>query len=472
VRNRVVILGAGPAGTGAAYQLALRGDTPVVVLEQQARVGGNAGSFELEGTWVDYGSHRLHPACDPDILRDLRRLLAGDLLDRPRHGRILLQGRWIHFPLKPIDLLLRLPKRFALGVAADMISKRLGRGSDAEETFASILQRGLGRTICENFYFPYARKLWGLAPEELAATQARRRVSGNSFAKLLRKLATAVPGLKPAGAGRFFYPRCGYGQISERLHETACRHGAEFIFEARVTEVACERNGVAAVHYEHRGEQHTIRTNTVWSTLPVTLLARMLRPAAPAAVLDATSRICYRGMVLIYLVLQQDRFTEYDAHYFPDTTIPISRLSEPKNYSGTTEPRGRTVLCAELPVDPSSLEWQMTDEQLGEALCRWLALAGLPVRVPVRRVVTRRLRQAYPVYRQDYEQHFATIDRWLGTIEGLLTFGRQGLFAHDNTHHALYMAYSAVKCLQQDGSFDRQSWARFREIFETHVVED
>jgi protoporphyrinogen oxidase len=177
-------------------------------------------------------------------------------------------------------------------------------------------------------------------------------------------------------------------------------------------------------------------------------------------------------MILIYLVLGQRQFTEYDAHYFPEEAIPISRLSEPKNYSGTSIPPDRTVLCAEVPSSPTSPEWGMTDRELGNAVCTWLAHAGLPVGSPVRGVVTRRLRQAYPIYRAGYEEHFAALDKWVGQFEGLLTFGRQGLFAHDNTHHALYMAFAAVQCLKRDGEFDGQRWREFRKTFESHVVED
>src|SRR5271169_1082576 len=155
---RVLILGAGPAGVGAAYQLARRGIAQATVLEQRDIVGGNAGSFEVDGIWADYGSHRLHPACDPEILADLRELLGTDLLSRPRHGRIWLRGRWIHFPLKPLDLMFHLPPQFAFGVAGDMVRKVLRSRDSRPETFSSVLERALGRTICRDFYFPYARK--------------------------------------------------------------------------------------------------------------------------------------------------------------------------------------------------------------------------------------------------------------------------------------------------------------------------
>ena len=145
---------------GAAWQLVKQGKADVTVLEQRDDVGGNAGSFEVAGMQVDYGSHRLHPACEPRILDDLRELLGDDLLSRPRHGRIRLQGRWIHFPLKPQDLALRLPLSFSGGVALDMTRKLvLPARKNGHETFTSVLERGLGSTICRDFYFPYAVKI-------------------------------------------------------------------------------------------------------------------------------------------------------------------------------------------------------------------------------------------------------------------------------------------------------------------------
>ena len=114
----------------------------------------------------------------------------------------------------------------------------------------------------------------------------------------------------------------------------------------------------------------------------------------------------------------------------------------------------------------------MSDDELGAEFCRWLGELGLPVTCPVRRTETRRLAHAYPVYDVDYEHHFNTVDDWLLGLDGLLVFGRQGLFAHDNTHHAFAMAYGAVDCLGKDGKIDAQRWAAYREEFSHHTVED
>ena len=148
---RVVILGAGPAGLGAACKLAQRG-FDVTVVERNAALGGNAGSFTFSGMAVDFGSHRLHPSCAPELLADIREMLGDDLLDRPRHGRIRLRGRWVGFPLKFANLLSNLPLSFTAGAGIDSLKKIASKPGG--ETFADVLEQGLGKTICRDFYFP------------------------------------------------------------------------------------------------------------------------------------------------------------------------------------------------------------------------------------------------------------------------------------------------------------------------------
>lgn len=484
---RVVILGAGPAGVGAARQLRLREDARVTVVEQRESVGGNAGSFTLAGQRVDYGSHRLHPACDPEILSDIREMLGDELVRRPRHGRIRLRGRWIHFPLRPLDLLLRLDRAFALGALRDSLLGVLpgvsaaggpdgdgGAGTDGEEgdDFASVLEASLGPTICRDFYFPYARKIWGREPDELSAVQARRRVSANSVGKLVRKVLGRLPGVKPAGFSHFYYPKDGYGRISEAYAEDARRRGAEFLLGWSASSV---RRGPAdggwTVVAERDGETRELPADYVWSTVPIPLLARLVRPSAPEEVLEAAGSIRYRSMLLVYLALGTDRFSEYDAHYFPGEDVSITRLSEPKNYAGVDRPAGRTTLCAELPCSEEDPVWEAGDDELAGRVADDLAAAGIPLPAAPERTHVVRLSHAYPIYLSGYEEPFGRLDRWATALPGILTYGRQGLFAHDNTHHALAMAYAAADCLE-GGAFDRERWADYREDFEEHVVED
>jgi protoporphyrinogen oxidase len=407
-------------------------------------------------------------------MEDIRALLGDDLVRRPRHGRIRLRGRWIHFPLDPLDLALRLPPSFVGGAVADLLlgAFRWRCKSARAETFASVLEAGLGSTICREFYFPYSRKIWGLPPEQLSATQARRRVSADSLSKMLRKVLRAVPGVKKAGSGFFYYPKGGFGQITDSLYRSAVGDGVEFHLGARLESIEATSGGGSCVRFESDGEVVERRADEIWSTISISDLIGLLKPAAPSPVLEASERIEYRSLILAYLVLRQGRFSEFDAHYFPELHIPIARLSEPKNYGNVQSPADRTVLCAELPCSTSDPIWSMSEGELGSSICDWLQSASIPVRAPIEKVVVRRMDRAYPVYRRGHDEYFDRVDGWLGRMENLISFGRHGLFVHDNIHHALHMAYAAVKCLNDDGGFDRARWSAFRAVFETHVVED
>jgi protoporphyrinogen oxidase len=469
---RVVVLGAGPAGLGAALGLARKGHE-VTVIEQADRVGGNAGSFELAGVQVDYGSHRFHPASDPEVFALVQALLGSDLLERPRHGRIRLLGRWIHFPLKLVDLVQNAHPRFTSGVALDMGRKLLpSRAAHGEaDTFASVLQRGLGATICREFYFPYARKIWGLEPEDISPTQAYKRVSAGSISKLLKRLLRSNrTNDRAKRKDIFYYPRKGYGQICDAMKTAAEAAGAEIRLKSSVSSVELATSG-HRTEIESESGREVLVSDRVWATIPVKALVERVAPAAPPAIVAAAAQLQLRAMLLVYLVLDTDQFTEFDAHYFPEEGLPFTRVSEPKNYAASGQPKGVTVLCAEIPCDRNDAIWSRSNAELGELVRDGLARVGLPVRCRVVEVAVRRLPAAYPIYIRGYETAFEQVDEWLNSLDGLLAFGRQGLYAHDNTHHALFMAQAAVNCLR-DGGFDRDAWQRYRQQFASHVVED
>jgi protoporphyrinogen oxidase len=458
-RADLVVLGGGPAGVGAAYRAAQRG-LDVVLLERGDRVGGLAGSFEVAGVRVDHGSHRLHPTTDPVILAELRQLLGDDLQLRRRNGRIRLAGRWIAFPLRPADLARRLPPSFAAAALRDTATSPFRRAR--ADTFAEVLRAKLGPAMCERFYFPYARKLWGLEPGEIAGEQARRRVGADSPLALVRRALAGGRGPR----GVFWYPRRGYGQLSEALAEAAAAAGATLRLGAEVTGVRFPDDRATV----EVGGAEPIEAGRVFSTLPLPLLARLTEPAPPEHALAAASKLAYRAMVLVYLALRRPRYTEFDAHYLPEAWTPVTRVSEPKNYRDGDDPADTTVLCAEIPCALGDETWSADDDALAAVVLDALGHAELPRAQPFE-VVVRRVPRVYPVYRVGYERSLEELEAWAAAQPRLLSFGRQGLFVHDNAHHALAMAWEAAAALTADG-FDEASWSRARERFATHVVED
>ena len=449
----VLILGGGPAGLGAALRVAQTGRS-VRVLEREQFVGGLAASFEVAGQRVDHGSHRLHPYTPEPIMATLRSLLGDDLQQRPRHGRIRMAGRFVAFPPQATDLLRHFPPALSARLAFDMATSPFRR--PRADTFAEVVRASLGPTMTERFYAPYVEKLFGVPATGLAGELARRRVGARSASALVRRVVKPDP-----RRGVFFYPRRGYGQISEVLADAAVAAGADIVTGTEVA--AIDAGGVKTAD----GTTH--EAPMIWSTLPLALVAKLAN--APDDVMAASARLETRALLLVYLALPTRQWTEFDAHYFPEADVVLSRISECKNYRDSADdPRDVTVLCAEVPCALGDVRWNASADALADEVRGALARSVLPTPPPIE-VAVRRVPRAYPVYRLGYEQPFATLDQWATSLPNVVHFGRQGLFAHDNTHHALAMAWAAADALTADG-LDERAWADARTTFATHVVED
>ena len=459
----LLILGAGPAGLAAAWRAARRGYS-VVVLERAHVVGGMAGSFEVGGVRVDHGSHRLHPATPPYLIDELRSLLGDDLQLRRRNGRLRLAGQWLGFPLRATELVKTLPVSTMARIGLDAAAAPLRRGRT--DSYATALRQSLGGTLYDALYGPYAVKLWGLPGEQIDVEQARRRVTADTPWKIAVRMLRG----QSDGQGRvFYYPRRGFGQIVEALAEAATAAGAEIRLGTEVQQIHaspadCVRVGT---------DSGDLLGNRVFSTLPLPVLARMSHPPPAPAAVEATGRLRFRAMVLVYLTHAGGRWTDYDAHYLPGAESPVSRISEPANYrESAADPLDRSVVCAEIPCAAAGTDpiWQASDADLGELVRDTAARIGLP---PLRPggVVTKRLGHVYPIYEIGYQDSLRGVDTWAAGLPRVTTFGRLGLFAHDNTHHALAMGYDAVDALTS-GGFDEPAWAAARARFAAHVVED
>ena len=211
--------------------------------------------------------------------------------------------------------------------------------------------------------------------------------------------------------------------------------------------------------------------DTIVSTVPISRLVSLVS-GAPDSVRTAAASLRYRSMVLLYLVLETGQFSSYDCHYFPERPIVFSRMSEAKNYSGVSTPENRTGLCFEIPCRFGGRLWQATDGQLAEIVLQGLRRCRMHLKADISSVFTRRLSHAYPIYEIGYERHLSSAADYLDGFANLVRIGRQGLFLHDNVHHALEMGSMAADCVNADGTFDQNRWARFKRCIDRYTVED
>lgn len=422
-----------------------------------------AGSFSVAATRVDYGSHRLHPNTDPRVLSDLQDLLGSDLQLRPRNGRLRVAGSWVGFPLRPADLARRLPPTLVARIGAQSLTAPLRRSTPG--SYAEALRGSLGPALYESLYEPFARKLWGLPGAALDVEQARRRVTADTAWKIAAKMLRRRRG--NAQGQVFHYPVRGFGQIPEALADAAVGSGTDLRLHTNVAGVDVLDDRVRLT----TDTGATFSAPQVFSTIPLPVLARITEPAPPAGALLAAAGLTFRAMLLVYVVHAGRPWTTYDAHYVPAASTPVSRISEPANYrESRDDPADSTVLCFEIPCSVDDEVWAATDHELATLAADTVSRLGLPP-LSVVGVETRRLRRVYPIYATGYQRHLEGIDSWADGLARVTTFGRLGMFVHDNSHHAMAMAYDAVDALG-DGGFDAAAWASARRRFAGHVVED
>ncbi|MBS1265540.1 MAG: Ferredoxin--NADP reductase [Acidimicrobiaceae bacterium] len=446
----VLVVGGGPCGLSATYAAARRG-LSVEVIEASPHLGGMAASFSVRGQRVDYGSHRLHPTMPPHVRSLLDDLMGPDLQVRPRNGRLRLRDRWVAFPLRVSDLITSMPPALAAASACDLLTRPLRRHPAV--SYADVVLSGLGDTALSEFHGPMAHKLWGVPAEQLDASLAHKRISVRSPSRLAKTILHRQTGRT------FLYPRLGYGQIVESLAHSAEALGARLTIDTTVRSLAPGSHTVVELSDQRRVEARRV----LW-TAPRTALATAT--AAPGE----THSVPMRSLVLVYLVLPVNRYTEFDAHYVPDREVAFSRLSEPRNYRDGPDPGEQTVLCAEIPANTGDHCWTAGDDELAAMVTDGMARCDLP-EVPIDGIEVRRLPSVYPVLMIPGTGNPAGVPEPSET-QGVTLLGRQGLSVADNLHHVIDMGLSAIDCVGDDGAWDASSWAAHRERFDGFVVED
>src|ERR1700739_760603 len=194
-RHKAVIVGAGPAGLTAAYELCKNGQ-PVVVLESDPRyVGGISLTVEYHGYRLDIGGHRFFSK-SREIEELWTEILGADLLERQRSSRICYRGKFFSYPLKPFETL------SALGVmesALCVLSFLKARAMPVRDpkSFEDWVANEFGERLFRIFFKTYTEKVWGMSCKEISADWAAQRIKG------LDLTTAVVDGLKRSlGLGR------------------------------------------------------------------------------------------------------------------------------------------------------------------------------------------------------------------------------------------------------------------------------
>jgi protoporphyrinogen oxidase len=506
----VVIIGAGPAGLTAAWELAEAGVRDIVVLEATRNIGGLSQSIEYKGNRIDIGGHRFfsksdwvmdwwtrmlplaaspgQDAGDQDLVlayqgkqRTLDRVAAASesdarvMLVRKRLSRIYFDGKFFDYPLKAnLETALKLGlwrcARFGASYVWSMLFPRR-----PERSLEDFFINRFGRLLYLQFFKEYTEKVWGTPCDKISAEWGAQRVKSLSIAKALLH-AVLKPFRRGGGLGaaqqtslieRFLYPKYGPGLMWETTVEQLRARGVRFEFEAQVTKLEQAGGKIRAVRARlPDGTERRYEAGSFVSTMPVRDLVLGLEPAAPQGPREIADGLEYRDFITVGLLYRRLMRTPAGSGplnivpdnwiYIQESGVKVGRLQIFNNWSPYLVKDPQTVwIGMEYFCREGDELWSMTDadlRRLGVEEMRRLNLADAADHLDG---VVIRMPKAYPGYYGTYAR-FDELRRYLDAIPNLFLVGRNGMHRYNNQDHSMLSAKKAVEAILA-GSGDKSA---------------
>ncbi len=306
---KAVVVGAGPAGLTAAYELSKNG-APVVVLESDPTyVGGISRTVNYKDFHFDIGGHRFFSKSRE--VEELWTEIAGDLmLERPRSSRIFYRGKFFTYPLKPFEALRNLGVLEALLCVLSFLKAKI-RPTKNPTNFEDWVVNQFGERLFRIFFKTYTEKVWGMSCKEISADWAAQRIKGLSLASAIKH--AVLPQRKPKDRTQvvktlidtFRYPRQGPGMMWEACAEKVRGYGGEVLLGRRV--VGCRfdeaRSRWMITARDTQGALEQYEAEHLISSMPIRELVAQIEPRLPEPAITAARSLRYRDFLTVGLIL-------------------------------------------------------------------------------------------------------------------------------------------------------------------------
>jgi protoporphyrinogen oxidase len=498
--RRVVIVGAGPAGLTAAYELASTGGYDITVLEATQAIGGLAQSVNYKGNRIDIGGHRFFSKSDwvmdwwqrmlPIAAQGkaslayqgkTREVAAGGaeesdlqvMLLRNRLSRIYFDGKFFDYPLKVnLDTALKLGVgrciAFGASYAWAMLFPRR-----PERSLEDFFVNRFGRRLYLQFFKDYTEKVWGKRCSEISAEWGAQRVKslsvGRALLHALAKPFRRTDGLDKARETslieRFLYPKYGPGQMWETTAARLRERGVRIELGTTVSKVEHEAGAVRAVQASGSdGAARRYEADVLISTMPVRDLALGFEPPAPARVREIAAGLEYRDFLIIGLLYRRLarnpggkgalNLVPDNWIYVQESGVKVGRLQFFNNWSPYLVKDPDTVWVGmEYFCGEGDALWRMADAdlvRLGVSEMQRLKLAEPADQLDA---TVLRMPKAYPGYYGTYAS-FDEVRRYLDAFPNLFLIGRNGMHRYNNQDHSMLSAKRAVEAIVS-GSADK-----------------
>jgi len=444
----VVVIGAGPAGLTAAYQLG-KASVPAVVLEASDVVGGISRTVERDGWRFDIGGHRFFTKV-PEVEALWHEILPDEeFLLRPRMSRIYYRGKLFDYPLKAANALGNLGIIEAVRCVLSYLLVRLRPPKDQSHLEGWVAAR-FGWRLYRIFFKTYNEKLWGVPATAIQSDWAAQRIKNLSLFSAVKNALLPNRNQKDITSliEEFQYPKLGPGMMWERCAQHVERLGGGLLFEAPVASIERSADRAEAVVAQTAQGPLRLEASDVVSSMPISELVRAFDPPAPVDVLAAADDLRYRDFLTVALVVPE-RFSFPDNWiYIHSPGVKVGRIQNFGSWSPFLVKDGRTCLGLEYFVNEGDDIWSAADDDLialAQREIRELGLVTGPDEVFEAGYVVRQPK-AYPVYDEYYKNNVEVIRTWLAeAVPNVHPVGRNGMHRYNNQDHSMLTAMRSVE---------------------------
>jgi protoporphyrinogen oxidase len=446
--NNIVVIGAGPAGTGCAYELA-KGGYPSLVIEKAEVAGGLCRTLNFNGYLFDIGGHRFL-SYSQEVNALWRQILREDLLRVKRLSRIYYRKKYFNYPLNFLNTFWNLGPLESAACIGSYLKCKYSRPGD-DSTFEGWVINRFGDRLFNIFFKSYTQKVWDLECQDISSDWARQRISGLSLRVALQKALLGIKGDSPKTlCEEFLYPQAGPGQFCGRLQKTVSDLGGIFKFNSRVIGIRHDDKRIHSVIIESRldGKREEIPADYLFSSMPLPTFIKSLLPLPPQEVIKASGKLGFRSFIVVNIILDKEHIFPDQWLYIHSPEVKLSRIQNYKNWSaGMVDDSKKTSLGLEYFCNEADSLWMMNDVDLVDFALGELEKIGIISRRHLINAFVVRAADAYPVYALDYLRNIEIVRSYLRRFPNFQAMGRAGLFRYCNSDYALLTGIYSAKNL-------------------------
>ena len=449
----LVIIGAGPAGLTAAYELS-NSNKKVIVLEKKNQVGGLAETKVFGNYRYDIGPHRFFTK-NKEVYELFLKILDKDAVEVDRKTRILFKNSYFDYPLTPLNALFGLGVFESIVIGCSYIFARIKSYLKISkiDNFEDWVVDKFGRKLFNNFFKNYTEKVWGIDCKDIGSDWAAQRIKGLSLLTAVKFALFPNSKKRPKTlVDKFYYPRLGAGMLWEKFEEVIKSKGIEVVKNRTVTNVKSNGDIFTITYIDEDGNQTSVDAKNIFFSNPLLEFIEIYEAQVPQNVINSANNLNYRNHISVHVTIDKKLFDD-NWIYIHSPNLEMARIADFTNFSIDMSEDGTYPLTLEYFCFEDDNIWNQKNTEIIDFAVMELRSIFQENFEVIHSEVTRNAK-AYPVIETGYQEHIDIIKEWLSSLPSITAIGRSGMFKYNNQDHAMATGLYAARTLMGEGNFD------------------